>query len=132
MYKFLFPDQLPVTDMSWAYVLGEIHELFNKLRKHDMKGIINELCDVYTCGICAIKNTTGISVPLLWKKTSYKWFGRVEFFNWYFDQLGLKFKIKYLKHGGNYLKTTKRLRVVRMAMKDQLPNHITDKGDETP
>lgn len=132
MYKFLFPDQLPVTDMSWTYVLGEVGELFSELRKHNLKGAVDELCDVYTCIICATKSTTSISIPILWKRTAYKWFKRVEFFNWYFNQLDLEFKVDYLKYGGNYLKATKRLRVIRMAMKDQLPNHITDKGGNKP
>lgn len=118
--KILWTDQFPTTKLTFKYTLGEVKELIGETKALNVKGIISELCDVYTCSMCAIETHFGIPMPIFWKTSAYKWDERVEFFESYLGQVGLKFKIEYLRYGGNYLKKEKRQKVVELAIEDQI------------
>ena len=115
----IWTHQVPTTNMTWDYVWGEVIELFEEVIHFNLTGIIEELCDVYTCGACAITRSTGIPVPIVWELTYIKYLERVEFFKWYLNELGLDYKLKYLVNGANYDKGWKRIRAVRLAIQDQ-------------
>ena len=106
--------------MTWSYVLGEILELVEEVLALSPTGIRDELCDVYTCTMCAIERSTGVPMPILWTRTYYGWLKRVDFWKTYLASVGLEYKVEYLCNGSNYMKAYKRRMVVELAMKDQL------------
>ena len=116
----IFTNQVPATKLNWKYVLGEIQELKKEIINMNIKGIRNELCDVYTCSMCAIETSTGIPMPIFWMRSANVYNQRVKFFETYLNRIGLKFKIKYLRYGGNYKKAEKRRKVFELAVNDQL------------
>jgi len=116
----LWTNQFPTTKITFKYTLGEVVELFEEIKVLNIEGIIAETCDVYTCLMCAIETHFGVPMPIFWKKSAIKYNERVDFFQKYFDQIGLEFKIEYLRFGGNYLKKEKRQRVVELAIEDQI------------
>jgi len=116
----LWTAQLPATGMSWSYVAGEVRELYEEIRKRSLDGVVSELCDVYTCTMCAIETSTGLTMPVVWEKTARGWFARVDFWRRWLSAFGLEFKVEYLRYGGNYLKQDKRRMVLRLAVEDQL------------
>jgi len=122
--KILWTNQFPKTNLTFNYTLGEVRELIEEIKALNIKGMISELCDVYTCLMCAIETHFGIPMPIFWKTSAIQWDYRVEFFEWYLSQLGLEFKVKYLRYGGNYLKKEKRQKVVELAIKDQILNGL--------
>jgi hypothetical protein len=113
-------NQVPVTNMTWDYVWGEVKELFIEIKRFNIKGILEELCDVYTCGMCALTRSTGKTFPIFWMTTVNKYYKRVDFFKWYFSEIGLEYKLKYLRNGANYNKEWKRRKAVELAIEDQL------------
>ena len=116
----LWTDQIPATGLSWRYVWGEVLELIEEIKLRDVDGVISETCDVYTCVMCAIETSTGVPMPLLWRRSANKFISRGKWFSWYLNQVGLEYKEEYLVHGGNYKKAWKRRAVVDLAIKDQL------------
>ena len=110
----------PTTGMTWKYVFGEIQELVEEIKHMNIVGIVNELCDVYTTGMCAITTSTGIPVPIFWMRSANGWIERMEFFRIYLNRIGLEFKTEYLRYGANYKKQWKRKKVVELAINDQL------------
>ena len=115
----VFSHELPATGLDWAYVWGECIELYEEIISGNITGMINELCDVYTCSMIAFTTQTGISVPIFWKRTMKDWMHRVEFFKWYLGELGLEYKLEYLRYGANYKRSFKRFKVVSLAINDQ-------------
>jgi hypothetical protein len=111
---------VPVTNMTWDYVWGEVQELLTEIKRLNIKGILEELCDVYTCATCALTKSTGITLPLFWNPTLDKYYERVEFFKWYLSEIGLEYKLKYLRNGANYHKEWKRRKAVELAIEDQI------------
>ncbi len=122
--KILWTNQFPTTKLTFKYTLGEVRELIEEIKSYNIKGIISETCDVYTCLMCAIETHFDIPMPILWKKSAVKWDKRVTFYKSYFDQIGLEFKIEYLKFGGNYLREEKRRKTVDLAIEDQIKRRI--------
>jgi len=118
----LFTGQFPTTGLDFKYVLGEIKELFEEIKNKNPEGIVRELCDVYTCSMCAIQTHFGISMPLFWTRSAHEYTKRINFFKSYLNQIGLEFKIDYLKYGANYLKKEKRMKAVELAIRDQVSN----------
>lgn len=106
--------------MDWKYVYGEFLELLEEIRKLNWIGIVDELCDVYTCLMCVLETYTGIPMPIFWMRSADRWTQRLEFWMKYFDLLGLEFKVEYMREGSNYMKAEKRRRVVELAVEDQL------------
>ena len=102
--RILWTNQFPTTKLTFKYTLGEVKELIEEIKARNLKGIISELCDVYTCLMCAIETHFRIAMPIIWHMAADKWNERVGFFQNYFDQIGLEFKIEYLIFGGNYFK----------------------------
>ena len=121
----ILSNQLSTPHMSWTYVMSEVHELTDEVKQLNFPGIADELCDVYTCSMCAIWVSTGVPMPILWMRTYHKWVKRVDFFTRYLNRAGLEFKMEYLRYGGNYLKAHKRRKVFEMARDDQLGDQIT-------
>ena len=115
--RIVWTNEFPTTDLTFKYTLGEVKELIEEIKKLDLHGIISELCDVYTCSMCAIETHFGIPI---WHKSADQWNERVEFFENYLGQVGLEFKIEYLKYGGNYKRKEKRRKVVDLAIEDQI------------
>jgi len=124
--KILWTNEFPTTKLTFKYTLGEVKELVEEIKARNMKGIISELCDVYTCSMCAIETHFRIPMPIIWHMAADKWNERVGFFQNYLAQVGLEFKIEYLRYGGNYLKKEKRRKVVELAIEDQIWNHVED------
>jgi hypothetical protein len=116
----MFTKDTPTTDLSWRYVLGEIQELWEEAINLNFKGMVNEFCDVYTGAMCAITTHTGINVPIFWMRSADGWMERMEFFRKYLTEIGLEFKVEYLRYGANYEREWKRRKVVELAVKDQL------------
>lgn len=116
----IFTDELPTTKLDWKYVWGEVLELIEEIKRCNPHGIIDELCDVYTCSMCAIETSTGIAMPLLWKRTVYNWLERLEFWKKYFECVGLEFKVEYIRNGANYHRRHKRRMAINLAIQDQL------------
>lgn len=116
----IWSNQLPTTAMSWTDVMSEIYELIDEVKHLNFAGIVEELCDIHTCLMCAIDMATGVPMPIFWMKTYYKWVKRVYFFRSYLNKAGLEFKIEYLRYGSNYLKAHKRRKVFELARDDQL------------
>lgn len=116
----IFTNDTPATGLDWKYVLGEVSELIKEIKKLNLKGIRNELCDVYTCAMCAIETSTGIPMPIYWMRSANEWYKRLAFFTLYLNKIGLEFKVEYMRYGGNYKKVEKRMKVVELAIKDQL------------
>ena len=122
----IFTKTLPVTNMSWAYVLGEVAELIESIINRDVTGIVNEACDVYTCACCAIYAQTGINLPIFWTRTSLVWFQRVEVWKRILSEVGLSYKVEYLRYGSNYNRPHKVAKVIELAIADQgLPKRIS-------
>lgn len=119
-FRIVWTNEFPTTKLSFKYTLGEVKELIEEVKKFNIKGIISESCDVYTCMMCAIETHFGIPMPIVWHLSADKWNERVAFFTWYFSEVGLKFKIEYIRYGGNYLKKEKRLKAIELAIKDQI------------
>ncbi len=115
----IFTNQTPSTNLDWKYVLGEVQELIKEVIKINLPGIRNELCDVYTCIMCAIETSTGIPMPIFWMRSANEWNSRMEFFRRYLNEIGLEFKIEYLCYGANYNKAHKRRKVFELARDDQ-------------
>jgi len=118
--KILWTNQFPTTKLTFSYTLGEVKELIEEIKTLNVKGMISELCDVYTCLMCAVETHFGIPMPIFWTTSAKQWDNRVEFFEWYLGEIGLEFKVKYLRYGGNYLRKEKRQKVVELAIKDQI------------
>jgi hypothetical protein len=118
--RIVWTNEFPTTKLDFKYTLGEVKELIEEIKAHNLKGIISELCDVYTCGMCAIETHFRIPMPIIWHMAADKWNERVSFFQWYLSEIGLEFKIEYLRYGGNYEKKEKRRKVVELAIEDQL------------
>ena len=116
----IFTNEVPATGLDWRYVLGEIRELLVEVKKLNVRGILDELCDVYTCSMCAIETSTGIPMPIFWMKSANGWVDRMNFFREYLNRAGLEFKVEYLRYGANYKKAEKRRKVVELAIEDQL------------
>ena len=105
--KILWTNKFPTTKLTFKYTLGEVKELIEEIKILNIEGMISELSDVYTCLMCAIETHFGIPMPIIWHRSADKWNERVKFYQSYFDQIGLEFKIEYLRYGGNYLKKEK-------------------------
>ena len=118
--KILWTNQFPTTKLTFKYTLGEVKEVIEEIKSFNIKGIISEICDVYTCLMCAIETHFGIPMPIFWKTSADKWDERFDFFTNYLKQVGLEFKVEYLRFGGNYLKKEKRRKVVELAIEDQI------------
>jgi len=110
----------PTTKLNWKAVWGEVIELWEEIIKFNLSGMRNELCDVYTCSMCAITTSTGMPVPIFWMRSANEWDKRMVFFTKYLDEVGLEFKVKYLRYGANYNKAHKRRKVFELAVEDQL------------
>jgi hypothetical protein len=115
----LYAHDLPSTGMDWLYVWGEILELRDAIFTRRLKNVLDELCDVYTCSMIALHTTTGISLPILWKRTAMAWIERESFWKWYITSVGLAYDVKYLRYGSNYRKMWKRRRAIALAVIDQ-------------
>ena len=118
--NMMWTTDTPTTAINWKDTWGEVIELWEEIIKFDLRGMRNELCDVYTNAMCAITTSTGISMPIFWMRSAIGWFERMEFFKIYLNELGLEFKVEYLRCGANYKKDFKRRKVVQLAVKDQL------------
>jgi hypothetical protein len=118
--RIVWTNEFPTTDLTFKYTLGEVKELIEEIKEFNLEGIISELCDVYTCTMCAIETHFGIPMPIVWHKSADQWNERVEFFEWYLSELNLEFKVEYLRFGGNYLRKEKRLKVDELAIEDQI------------
>lgn len=118
--KILFTNQFPTTNLTFKYTLGEVNELIEEIKSFNIRGIISEACDIYTCLMCAIETHFGIPMPIFWKKSAIKWDERVVFFQNYLGQIGLEFKVEYLRFGSNYLDKKKRRKVTDLAIEDQV------------
>ena len=116
----IFTDDLPATGLNWKYVWSEILELIEAMRNSNLHGIRNELCDVYTCSMCAITTTTGMPMPILWTRSANGWVKRIEFWKRYLTEIGLEYKLEYVRYGSNYKKAHKRRRVAMLAIEDQI------------
>lgn len=116
----IWTNNIPATKIDINYVWGEVKELVEEINKWDMEGFISELCDVYTCSMCAIETHLGIVMPVFWMKSVNVWMNRVRFFENYLKEFGLVFKVEYMRNGGNYKKKEKRMKVLELAIKDQL------------
>lgn len=116
----IFTTDTPTINLNWKDTLGEATELWEKIIKFDLLGMRNELCDVYTCMMCAITTSTRIPMPIFWMRSANRWFERMKFFTKYLGELGLEFKVEYMRNGGNYKKAYKRRKVVELAVRDQL------------
>jgi len=115
----LFTSALPAPGMTWRYVIGELLELWNELIKGDIKGIISEACDVYTCASCALLTTTGIDLPIIWDRSARIWLHRVAVFTSILSANDLHFKVEYLRYGSNYNNPNKVAKVLELARLDQ-------------
>jgi len=124
----MYTTDTPTTNLNWKDTLGEVIELICAILEFDLKGIRNELCDVYTCSMCAITTSTGVRMPIYWMRSAREWDKRMVFFTKYLRELGLAFKVEYLRFGANYKKDHKRRMVVRLAVRDQL-NRCLDEYD---
>ncbi len=118
--KILWTNQFPITNLTFKYTLGEVSEFFEEVKNFNIEGMISELCDIYTCLMCAIETHFNIPMPIFWHKSADEWLRRVDFFKMYLNQIGLEFKVEYLRFGGNYLKKEKRIKVVELAIEDQI------------
>lgn len=116
----IFTNEVPSTNMDWRYVWGEFKELLTEIKKLNLKGIRDESCDVYTCIMCALETYTGIPMPIFWMRSANAWIERVKWWENYFEQIGLDFKVEYLRYGANYKKAEKRRVIVELAIKDQI------------
>ena len=111
----------PSTNLGLKYVLGEVKELFQALFfDRSIKNAIGELCDVYTTLMVALTTYTGLNLPIFWTKSAVEWERRLDFWNRYFGEMGLRFETRYIRNGGNYLKPAKRRIAVEMAIKEQI------------
>ena len=116
----IWTNDTPSSGMNWTYALGEFKELWEEVRKGDIKKAINELCDVYTSLSCAFQTTTNIPLPLIWTRSAKEWIRRLEEWESIFSYVGLNFDAKYLKNGGNYKKSWKVRAAIKLAINDQL------------
>jgi hypothetical protein len=114
----------PTTKINWKHTWDEVIELWEEIIKGDLKGMRNELCDVYTNAMCAITTSTGIPMPIFWMRSANGWFDRMKFFKIYLNELGLEFKVEYLRYGANYKKDFKRRKVVELAVEDQIKSKV--------
>lgn len=119
-FRITWTNEFPVTNLTFKYTLGEIVELLEEIKNFNIEGMVSELCDVYTCLMCAIDTHFKIPMPIVWHKSADEWLRRVDFFKSYLNQIGLEFKPEYLRYGGNYLKKEKREKTVELAIKDQI------------
>lgn len=115
----LWTSDVPTTKLKWNYVHLEIKELWEEIKKLNIKGIINESCDVYTVCCCAFETTTGIPVPLLWERSAKEWVRRIEVWKSIFKDNNLEFKIEYIRYGGNHKKQWKVDKALQLAREDQ-------------
>ena len=116
----MFTTDTPTTAINWKDTWGEVIELWEEIIKFDLCGMRDELCDVYTNAMCAITTTTGIPMPIFWMRSANAWFQRMEFFKLYLAELGLEFKVEYLRYGANYKRDHKRMKVIQLEVEDQL------------
>jgi hypothetical protein len=116
----LWTTDVPQTAINWHDTWLEVQELFEAICKLDLRGIVDESCDVYTFTMCTITNKTGIALPVFWTSAVNRWVKRGLFFKEYLERAGLEYKLEYLRYGANYKKAHKRRKVVELAIKDQL------------
>lgn len=114
----LWTNDVPSSGMPWDYVLGEVAELIVEIKNANIEGILNELCDVYTCASCAFHTSTGIPLPLLWRRSANEWLKRLPVWEDIFDAAGLKFHARYLVNGSNHEKPWKVALALDLARKD--------------
>lgn len=105
--------------VNFHWVWTEVVEFFEEVKAVNFKGMRNELCDIYTCTMYAIEYHTGIPMPIFWLRSAIGWKKRVEFWEIYLGEFGLKFKLEYMKYGSNYERPEKRRKVLELAMEDQ-------------
>ena len=116
----IFSNEVSATGLNWKYVMGEVQELIEEVKQLNFAGVIDELCDIYTCSMCAVTTSTSIPMPIFWMRTANKWIERVAFFEHYLNEIGLEFKVEYLRYGNNYERAYKRRKVFELARDDQL------------
>lgn len=115
----MFTNDFPTASPTWRHVKLEIVELWEEIKKFNLKGIRDEACDVYTTAMVAINTYTGIPMPLFWLRSAKVWIERNAWWEKYLTKFDLKFKPKYLVGGSNYNKIEKRASVLRLAIIDQ-------------
>ena len=111
--------QLHTNGMDFFYVFGEIIEVIEEIKKRNIIGVIDELCDVWTCILCAFYETTKIDVPVIWEKSAKSWLKRFDAWEIIFALNNLEYHPHYLKNGGNYKKIHKVVLALNMGYKEQ-------------
>jgi len=110
---------LPISGLSYQFILGELQELLEAVVSLNWTDIVDEACDVYTGTLCCIFNNTGIDLPIWWKRSGNRWVHRVEVITQQLGALGYEFKEKYLVSGSNIDRAEKWAKIIALAKEDQ-------------
>lgn len=111
--------QLGSDGISFSYIIGEIEEVIQEIRKLNPKGIISEVCDVWTCILCWITEVTNINIPVIWEKSAKKTITRLEYWDIIFKLNNLQFDPKCLCNGANWKKLHKQILAINLAKHSQ-------------
>ena len=112
--------------MNWSYYWLEVLEFLYEIKNFNIKGMISELCDVYTCFVVIVWTQYRIDLGIIWKTSALEWERRIIVWKNIFKQNGLEFKVKYLKGGGNYKRVLKVDNALSLAEIDQGKKRIAN------
>lgn len=106
---------------SFKSLLSEIFEIFEELRKCDFHAALMECAQVMLMLQLILWQRFKINTPILGlsKSVALEHYSRVEWFKDKFLQIGIPFKLEYLKGGSNHSKPEKVARAFLAAAADQ-------------
>lgn len=105
--------------MTWAYVLGELLELMDELKKGAWKAAWAEVLDVYSCAMVALSDMYGKDLYIINNKSIAGWAVRWDWWRVWLASHGYEFKPEYMRKGSNYARAEKRKFVLGEAEKDR-------------
>lgn len=111
--------QLGSDGISFSYIIGEIKEVIQEINKHNLNGIVSELCDVWTCTLCWITEITNINLPVIWQKSAKSTIIRLQYWDIIFKLNNLQFDPKCLCNGANWKKPDKQILAINLAKQSQ-------------
>ena len=114
--KEFFDKYIQYDDYSFFSSYYELKELLSATSWENFWEELNDICFTFQVALYA---NTGINFPMFWPGPAVaKMEDRIVFWTNYFDNIGLKFKPIYWRHGSNYKKQYKIDRGVALALLD--------------
>jgi len=105
--------------MNFSYLLSEIVELLQEVKKCSWTGIRLEAWDVYSCVFELLYHRFGLNLPVLNNPSIESWARRWGWWKIWLCAHNLSFHPSYMRFGSNFRRREKRHRVLQMAKEEQ-------------